>query len=1061
MKNSLLLCAFMLLPVTLGAEALKDWNYASLDDIRLSASPGNEASLRLSSDVKTPEGRNTLEIALKKLNPDAAPWDIQVKFLYADGLKAGRSYELSFLCQASVPGVMPMVAAQAEKPWDTVPDAASNPELSQEWRKIKMSFTAKKDWTEPLAILRLMLAQYGAPATLRLGPATLRELPKLLPLSLKKEWTLALGSAAPVKVALQGDTLDLARLAGSFKVKDCATLRNQFESSEPGRMRLGVSADWWMALQVNGEKVYDNLTTSDGNNSQAFVPDDHVVEFPVKAGSNLLTVQILAGSTGWRFVCGAATRPPDEPRAGLFTPLPGPDWKPVDMDKLAVKAGTALDFSELDGKRRPAGELGRVIVNADGKLAFEKAPEQAVRFLCYNSFLTETQLAVHTWTKQDIEDFAAAVARQGYTMLRFQGVDRFLLGIKVHWSRTPKLLTLAEAGIPQQAKDIQFDPDNFDRLDYIIACLKKNGVYVNMDLMTVGSGYSIAYPTKVPEESSFRVQLFFNPEYRRHWEAAISQLLNHVNPYTGLSWKDDPAIANLEPYNEQDLLIYNKDMMKVFTPYFRQSLKDKYQTDARLRSAWGQPDISFDQVPDIDEETLRRGDARAEDAGRFLIKTMSDTTQWYCGTLRRLGYRGLVTQWDMIMRTLEIPVRAQMPVIAQHSYFAHPHWVPTKNLVKKQAGKDQRNDIAITQESSIDSSFFRAAAAARFLDRPFIVTEHSHSAFNRYRHERGLYFSSYAALQGWDSLAVHGAMAAVKTATVEPFQTFDNAIDPISRASEAVAALAWARGDVKEAPHSVQLDLFDNAMFPRHFLAAVGDDYAKLAMLTKIGVAYQTKGKATLALPLTEFSPLRVNSWYATASAADGQLFPALLQKLKDGGVLSDSNRTDYARRLFQSETGEVTLDGKAGTLAVSCPRLEGAIIKKDVPVKLASLEVNSCSKPASVVVASLDRGKAIPDARRLLLVFSTNALNSGMVFENSSMALMAESGSLPVLMETAKLSLKLKSSQGVAPAVYALNLDGTGAEQIPCEFKEGVVSLDLDTAKLRRATPFFEIVFP
>ena len=88
----------------------------------------------------------------------------------------------------------------------------------------------------------------------------------------------------------------------------------------------------------------------------------------------------------------------------------------------------------------------------------------------------------------------------------------------------------------------------------------------------------------------------------------------------------------------------------------------------------------------------------------------------------------------------------------------------------------------------------------------------------------------------------------------------------------ARSVLAWARGDVKESPHSVQLDLSDNAMFPRHLLAAVGDDYAKLAMLTKIGVAYQTKGKATLALPLTEFSPLRVNSWYATASAADAQV---------------------------------------------------------------------------------------------------------------------------------------------------------------------------------------------
>ena len=494
-----------------------------------------------------------------------------------------------------------------------------------------------------------------------------------------------------------------------------------------------------------------------------------------------------------------------------------------------------------------------------------------------------------------------------------------------------------------------------------------------------------------------------------------------------------------------------------------------------MRQAWGRPDASFASVPDIDEALLRQSDARAADAGHFLIKTMADMTDWYQCLIRKAGYPGLLTQWDMIMRTMEIPARAKMPVIAQHSYFSHPMNVPTKNLVKK--SKDwtaavscgPESDATTWQASSLNSSYFRAAAAARFLDRPFMITEHSQSCFNRYRHERGLYFGSYAALQGWDSLAAHGVLpVAANAGGHDPIASFENPHDPVSRAAEVVAALAWLRGDVKEAPHSVQLNLSDKTLFPKNFLAAIGDDYAKLAMLTKIGVAYPEvtplaligAARADIELAPTEFVPLHVSHWYATV-ATGGNAFPALLQRLKDGHILTDANQTDHDQRLYQSETGEITLNGKDETMTVVAPRLEGAIIKKNNPVKLGSVEIASCSKPASVVVASLDPGKAIPDAKHLLLVFSTNALNEGMTFENSSMLRMVEVGRLPVLMETAQLSLKLKSAQTAAPAVYALNLDGTRAEEVPCEFKDGAFSLALDTNNLKFATPFFEISFP
>ncbi len=1078
MKHLLAPLAVLLLPASavLADEAvLKTWDYADLGETPFSAANGSAAVLRASPDVKPPGQRPAAAVTLTTLPPAAKAWDVHLSFLYQGGLQAGREYEISFLCRSTVPGTVCLAAAQAGYPYAELPGTDLMVDVSADWRPVTLTFTAQRQWTEPLALPRLMFARYGRPATVYLGPVTLRKLPPMLPLALNREWSLFLnakapaagtglpselpGPGGPVKpqiVTLNDDKLDLAALAGGFKDGQSAILYNQFDSPAAGRMRVGLAADWWFELQVNGEPVYS--TIPNGNSSHSFTTDDHVAEFPVKAGRNLLSAKVLSGACGWLFVCGPATRTPNGDR--LLTIRPGPDWKAVDLGKLQVKPGTALDFSALAGERRPAGTFGRLIVNPAGRLAYEQAPATPVRLFGFNAW---GAYGLAGWTPEQIKAFAAAAARQGYNVMRIQGVDSIL-------SMNREGNYDVETELRERA--ITFNPAALDKFDYLLACLKEHGIYFNLDLMSWGTGYTKLHGWLPLGAAGFKTQLLIHPAYRDHWAAAVRQLMNHRNPYTGLLLKDEPALACVEPYNEQEIFLFDPAGMQALTPAFRQYLRDTYRTAAALRQAWGRPDADFDRIPDIDEEQLRQGDARANDAGRFLIQTMSAVTDWYVATLRDCGYPGLITQWDMIMRTLELPVRAKLPAIAQHSYFAHPGTPPTKNLViKSKHNTDglKNTDTSIEQGSSLNSSYLRAAAVIRFLDRPFMMTEYSHSAFNRYRHERGLYFGAYAALQGWDALHCHGLPVMIPEQEGRPFCTFENPQDPISRAAEVVAALTWLRGDVREAPHTVQLNLSDQALFPKNFLSAIGDDYAKLAMLSRIGIVYPEvrplapvgQARADVEFTPREFSRLGLTAWYASASANDGKIFPALLNRLKESQILPDTNQTDFARRIFQSETGEITLNGKAETLTVVTPRLEGAIIKRDRPVKLGRLEIASCTKPASVVVASLDRSQPLAEAKRLLLVFATNALNNGMTFENAAMFLMVDVGGTPVLMETARLVLTMQSTQRGTPAVYALNLDGTRAESVPCTVKNGRLQLTVDLGRLRYATPFFEITFP
>ncbi len=1080
-KGFSLSCAALFAATLLQAgEFEKRWDYSNRSEFRFYAAKGCNALLESDTSIKSPDGGDVIKVVLNELRSEAAIQDVQVTYKGVGLLKSGNNYEISFYGKATQPGVFQLVVAHLNAPWTIIPGSVSSAELGQDWKLYKFTFKVTSDWPEPLAIPRLMFGKFGAPATLYLGPVTLREKTALLPYGLGIKWKLVFAGSGvdsaqesayrvsgisasdkPKEVEFVGSGIDLAKLNPQFSAKDCAYLYNEFQSKSAGRMRFGFSADWWLELYLNGEKVYSNVPV--GNNSHDFTIDDHVIEFPVRQGNNLLVAKVMSGTDGWRFVCGEARRAPDD--NNVVTIRNGPNWKSVnlDKDKLAIKSGTALDFSSIAGERSIAGAKGRLTINSTGRLAFEKDLEKSVRLLGFNSW--SCSWALHLATKEEIKQWAETIAKRGYNIVRFQGIDTMFAGGANSQSRWP-------------SEDVEetphFDEAVIDKFDYLLFCLKQNGIYINLDLMSAKSGYS---RVNVSQDKSFKIQLFFNETYRKQWLKAVETLLTHKNPYTGVPLKDEPALACLEPYNEQDLLLFNAAQMQQLTPHFGQYLQKKYGTEEALRAAWKQNSISFRNVPVISEDVLRRGDASANDACQFLIQTMSATTDWYVTQLRKIGYPGIVTQWDMIMRTMEMPVRAKMPVIAQHSYFAHPNYAPTKGLVQKSTtgkiwggGKDM--DMLISQDSSINSSYFRAAAAVRFLDRPFMLTEYAHSAPNRYRHERGLYLGSYAALQGWDAIYSHEGESLYPSAwynnEIPPVNTFEFPQDPISRASETVMALTWLRRDVKEATHSVQLTLSDRNLFPKNTLSAIGDDYAKLSMLTRVGIVYPevtsfggvTKIKADIELTPTEFSNLGVRDWYVTASSQDGSLFPSLLQKLKESQILPESNKTDYSKRVYQSETGEILLNGKEQSLKVVSSRLEGAIMKQNQPVELQSVAISSCSVPAAITVASLEKGKSIEQSKRLLVIVATNALNQGQVFENSSMSLMVDIGGYPVLMQTAQVSISIKTNQKGTPVIHALNLDGTPAEEVECSLVGQKLMVALDTGKLKYATPFFEIIY-
>lgn len=179
----------------------------------------------------------------------------------------------------------------------------------------------------------------------------------------------------------------------------------------------------------------------------------------------------------------------------------------------------------------PAGRHGRVFVK-NGHFATEKG---AIRFNAIN--LTGP---ANLPSKRYAERMADRFARFGFNCVRLhfldcqQGYGSFMQ------ERQPCLLKKSDDPFRWE-----FDPDQLDRLDYFVACLKKRGIYVNLNLHVARFMNYLLEGRK-----SEKGMTWLDPDIIASERDFARAFLSHRNPYTGIVWAKDPAVAMIELNNE-------------------------------------------------------------------------------------------------------------------------------------------------------------------------------------------------------------------------------------------------------------------------------------------------------------------------------------------------------------------------------------------------------------------------------------------------------------------------------------------------------------------------------
>ncbi|MCB9496896.1 MAG: carbohydrate binding domain-containing protein [Fibrobacteria bacterium] len=233
----------------------------------------------------------------------------------------------------------------------------------------------------------------------------------------------------------------------------------------------------------------------------------------------------------------------------------------------------------------PAGKHGFLQVDPQGRFRFENDPGR-VRF----SGFVQTSTSNFP-DSVDAPLIAARLRKLGTNLLRVHLLDN-------DWGA---------AIYPDGDRTMLFDPQRLRRLDWFLKCLRDQGIYVNF---CVQSGHVFrvgdSIPAPLPNDQA-KIATIFDPRLVRLQQEWARMFAEHVNPYTGVAYKDDPAVATWELTNENQLFMawlswgsWNQwDSISATRPnglhpyYVRELdsmwnawLADRYTSDSVVEAAW-------------------------------------------------------------------------------------------------------------------------------------------------------------------------------------------------------------------------------------------------------------------------------------------------------------------------------------------------------------------------------------------------------------------------------------------------------------------------------------------
>ena len=582
-----------------------------------------------------------------------------------------------------------------------------------------------------------------------------------------------------------------------------------------------------------------------------------------------------------------------------YGPVDARTWYPDAMSP----DDSPVDLSFLNKDEKPAGKRGFVKAKGD-ELVFEDGT--AARFWGGNI----AAYAIFS-DKEQIQKQARRIARMGYNLMRIHHHD------SMTWvSRTVIDKTKADSQ--------HLDEEVMDRLDWWIKCLKDEGVYVWLDLhvgrqFKEGDNLGDGADEILRRKGEIKGFCHFSPRIQELMRDFNAKYLSHVNSYTKLAYKDEPAIMGLLITNENDLTHHFGNLMlgdkgnpvynKVFLAKVKEFCAKTGLPEGETGKTWvpGPSKMFLNHQEHLFNQAMLSG---LKDLG---VKVPVATTNYW-------GDEGLYS----------LPALTDSGIIDTHSY-----------------GRGEE----LSDNPRYTANFIPWLAAGQVHGKPLSATEWNVPYPAKDRCTTPLYVAGIACLQGWDAPMIYNYSQRAFGRADRP-DTWSTYYDPAISGMMPAAAVLFRQGHVGPARKTYCLKLSREQLYYSHLSPASCAAVRTLAETSKL----------TIGLP-----GIKELDWTAE-SKPDSSV-----------QVVTEPNQ-DFIPKgqdFVQSDTGELKRDWAKGVQTIDTPRTQAATGWVGAEkINLKDVTFGITTPKAAVCVTSLD-GQPIGASRRILITAVARAVEN------------------------------------------------------------------------------------
>lgn len=595
----------------------------------------------------------------------------------------------------------------------------------------------------------------------------------------------------------------------------------------------------------------------------------------------------------------------------------------------------------------------------------------------------------------------------------------------------------------------RFDPEKWKPFDYFNKKLRDKGIYYGWShiyghkvlpgdsskLLAYEEVRNLEYPWAHLNSSTSSL-VNFAPDLQELNIALTVNMLNHVNPLTGLRYADDPALAFIEFQNEDNIfwsaiersLEQAPTYKALLNKQFSEWLTEKYGTQKALEAAWGKENIPEDEslakkniYPQPShglfsweyETALKENRPMAQhilDKMRFLYEKQVEFYNKFEKAIRQTGYKGVLigSCWQAgsgIAHFYNLYADYQVGMIDRHNYFGGG------------AGGHRLDTGAVKNEYMLarPGSGLLGAGMQQVVNRPFSFSEWMSLIPNQWTAEAAPIIAVYGmGLQGWDaSFSFATDIPRFSKYLESESHGIYNATSPLHMGLYPALARMIYRRDITESEVMATRNVHVPSL-----------EKGELGFVEKVDQGYDDK-RFTGSIPPEVLAIGRV-----PVKFTDQQ------QETTDPDF---STYRDSVYNEINSITGELKWNyGDNGYFTINTSGTKGVVgFLPDKTVALGDWGISSTNDFAVILITSLEKDKSLEEAENILITAVGRGKNTGMKYSERGDTLLSK-GTKPLLLEPVNLVLDIPINQVEAEVLDQDGLPGGN-----------VISLENDKLKI------------